>query len=76
MGLQPGGGDYEYIIHIHLMGHTLRPGEHAHIEIQPLYHISGGAVKSDIPIDALVLSCTVIRFPGSPQCVASSFIFM
>lgn len=76
------GVDYQYIIHIHQMGHTLGIGtctpshSHTDILIQPLYHITGRSGKSYIPVDALVFSCTVIRFPGSPLCVTPSFIFM
>lgn len=69
------GAGYQYIIHIHLMGHTPRL-THTHIQMGPLYHISGRAETPYTPVDALLLSCTVIRFPDSPPCVTSSFIFM
>lgn len=54
--------------------HTLTPthahtNTHTYIQIQPLYHISGRAGKSYIPVYALVFSCTVIKFPRlSPVC--------
>lgn len=55
---------------------TAHTPTHTFIQIQPLYHISGPAEKSYIPVDALVFSCTVIRFSSFPLCVTSSFIFM
>lgn len=57
---------WRYTLH----GNTHSPPPLSYIQIQPLYHISGRAEESYIPVDALVYSCIVIRFPRAPQCAA------
>lgn len=64
-------GGHKYIIHTYLMGHILwqdtLPPPHSFIQMRPLYHISGRAEKSNIPVDVLLFSCTVIRFLPLPR---------